>query len=167
MTEYGFHHLPVIEDERPVGTLACARRRIRHVVIRDAWAATARRISPTPIVRSTGSSRKASASRGRPGRIPRQRTAMSRRGLRESASTAAAAPSPSKKKTTSRSLTKTWCRSSPKPSTSKGCLPPRVAGRPGGAALNRHNDGHARPRRPLGPEPRQQVGDFAEGGRPR
>src|SRR6266508_3013023 len=64
---------------------------------------------------------RSSASRGRPARMPRQRTAAFRtRGLRESASTAAVALSPSKKKTTSRSLTKTWCLSSPKRSTSKG-----------------------------------------------
>jgi hypothetical protein len=30
MTEYGFHHLPVVENERPIGMLACARRHVGH-----------------------------------------------------------------------------------------------------------------------------------------
>src|SRR6266542_3209491 len=63
---------------------------------------------------------RSSASRGRPARMRRQRTAArSTSGLRRSALTAAEAFSPSKTKTTSRSLRKTWCRWSPRCSISK------------------------------------------------
>jgi hypothetical protein len=39
-------------------------------------------------------------------------------------------------------------------------------GRLGGAALDRHNDGNAGPRRPFRPEPREQIGELAEQARP-
>src|SRR6266511_1210905 len=107
-------------------------------------------------------------SRGWPARMPRQRTAaFSTRGLFENASTAAVALSPSKKKTTSRSLTKTWCRSSPRRSTSKGGpLLDEPPGRLGRATPDRNNNGNARPRRPLGAEPREEIGELAEQAHP-
>src|SRR6266542_3463810 len=99
--------------------------------------------------------------------MPRQRTAaFSTRGLRESASTAAVALSPSKKKTTSRSLTKTWCRSSPKPSTSKGG--PSSTSRRADSAVPRligtTTATHARAA--LGAEPGKQIGELAEQAHP-
>jgi CBS domain-containing protein len=171
MTEYGFHHLPVIDEERPTGMLGL-RQAARQARWRIGIGLGFGRVPAgdrgccSQLVRVQPN--RSSASRGRPPRIPRQRTAaFSTRGLRESASTAAVALSPSKKKTTSRSLTKTWCRSSPKISTSKGgTYSTSRRGRLGRAPRDRNNDGNARPRRPLGPEPSEQIGELAEQAHP-
>jgi hypothetical protein len=100
--------------------------------------------------------------------MPRQRTAaFSTPGLRASASTAALGLSPSKKKTTSRSLTNTWCRSIPNSSTSKGGpLVDEPLSLLGYAASDRDNHGYARPRRRLGPKPGKQLGDLAQQAEP-
>src|SRR6266568_4380039 len=152
------------------GCSASARRRVRRV--RGSGSVSASdgcplEIGGRPAVRQLVrvQPKRSSASRGWPARMPRQRTAaFSTRGLRESASTAAVALSPSKKKTTSCSLTKTWCCSSPKRSTSKGG--PSSTSRLGRAVPDRNNHGNARPRRPLGPEPSEQIGELAEQAHP-
>src|SRR6266508_3664766 len=111
---------------------------------------------------------RSSASRGRPARMPRQRTAaFSTRGLRESASTAALALTAFEEEDDLALADKDVVSLEPQALKVEGRpLLDELAGRFGRATLDRNNDRNAGPRRPLGPEASEQIGELAEQAHP-